>query len=373
VLDAVLVLALLVVGGNGDRNLYLHTPMRLPLALGLILPLLARRRWPTGVFAVLAAVAFVQWVLGPVLVSDAALLVGLYTVAVYRPLRMALLAAAVLELGVGLAVSRWAPPHGGVPGFVLLSGMATAALVLGVNVRTRRAYLVSLEDRALRAENERDQQARLGAAAERARIARELHDIVAHNLSVMIALADGAAFTARTSPVQAAAAARQVSGTGRQALAEMQRLLGVLRDDDLVRRDPQPDVHGIDDLVAQVRGTGLPTRVTVSGRPGELSATAQLTVYRLVQEALTNVMKHARSATEVRVSLAYRGPVVELDVVDDGHGPAGGASGGHGLTGMRERAAVFGGEVVAGPRDGGGWRVRARLDTSTAVPAGALP
>jgi signal transduction histidine kinase len=328
-------------------------------------PLVWRRRFPVSVFAFQCLVAFVQWLFGPVQVADVALLIGLYTVAAHCVLRLALVAAGVLEIGVGMAVGRWWLDIKVLPALVFLSGMVTAALVLGVNLRTQRAYLASLEDRARRAEHERDQQSQIATAGERARIAREMHDIVAHNLSVMIALADGAAFAARSGSPQAESAARQVSATGRQALAEMHRLLGVLRADagSGASRAPQPGIEQLDDLVAQVRTAGLPTSLTMSGQPFPLPPTAQLAIYRVVQEALTNVLKHATSPSGVRILLCYDNPAVRVEITDDGRPsptPANASPTGHGLAGMRERAAMFGGEVSAGPVTGG-WRVRVRL------------
>jgi signal transduction histidine kinase len=335
-------------------------------AVLLCAPLLLRRRYPLPVFGLLCAVAMTQWVLGFLMVADAALLVALYTVAAHCDRRLALAAAGVVEVGVGLAVVQWWHHTRGLPSFVFLTGMATAAFVLGVNLRTRRAYLISLVDRAVRAEHERDQQSQIAAAGERARIAREMHDIIAHNLSVMIALADGAAFAVRAGSPRAQEAAAQVSATGRKALAEMHRLLGVLRGAEPdVSRAPQPGIGQLDDLVAQVRSAGLPTSLTISGQPFDLPSTAQLAVYRVVQEALTNVLKHADSPTEACVRLTYVDPLLELVVWDDGHTAdrsATEASAGHGLAGMRERAGMFGGEVLASARPGGGWQVSVRLD-----------
>jgi signal transduction histidine kinase len=340
------------------------------LSAALVLPLVARRHAPLPVFGWMAAVSTVQWFTGKATVTDAALLIALYSIAAYRGRRAALLALAVLEIGIVFAVLKWTPQEGKVTAIVFLSGMTTAAYALGRNMRTRQAYLSSLEDRAHRAEHERDQQARLAAATERTRIAREMHDIVAHNLSVMIALSDGVAFAARAHPEQAEAAARQVSTTGRAALGEMHRLLGVLRGGPDLPRSPQPGIEGLPDLVAQVRTTGLPASLTVSGQPFPLSPTAQLAVYRLAQEALTNVLKHADSPAEARVLLRYRDPIVEVQIDDNGQGnlpvPA---SRGHGLNGMAERAAMFDGHVTAGPRPGGGWRVRAELRAGRAESA----
>ena len=345
------------------------------LAQALVLPLLGRRRHPTGVFAVLAAAAFVQWLAGIRLGADAALLVALFTVASQCSRRRALLAAGVLEVGVVLAAVRFAPAGGGVFGsIVFLSGLVAAALLSGMNLRTRRAYLASVVDRAQRLERERDQQARLAVTAERTRIARELHDIVAHSLSVMVTLADGAAAAQPADPEQARGAMRQVSVTGRQALAEMRRLLGVLREDEpgsgTGRLAPQPGLGGLDGLLHQVREAGVPARLTVTGTPAELPGTQQAVVYRVVQEALTNVLKHGREVSTVQVRLAWQPGAVALDVLDDGAACLPAADG-HGLTGMRERVALFGGTVSAGPRPAGGWRVHARLPVD--APAVQLP
>jgi signal transduction histidine kinase len=311
-------------------------------------------------------VAAVQWSFSQAQTADVALLFALYTIAAHDNRRRAMAAAIVLEAGVVLAVVRWSFDRQALPVFVLLSGMVTAAFVLGVNLRTRRALLASLQDRAVRAERERDQQSQIAAAKERALIAREMHDIVAHNLSVMIALADGAAFAARTNAAEAESAARHVSATGRQALEEMHRLLGVLRGSgEAASLAPQPGIAQIDELVAQVRAAGLPTSLTVEGQPFPLSPTAGLAVYRVVQEALTNVLKHAEEPREAQVSVSYADPLVDLEIVDDGKAVRGpiSESAGHGLSGMRERVAVFDGDVTVGVRAGGGWRVHARLDS----------
>lgn len=366
--DAVLTaVAALAVVGRGERFEHFSGDRTWPVVLAalLVIPLVWRRRAPLLVFAWIATVAAVQWLVTRAFVADAALLIALYSVAVHCGRKIAFWALGVIEFGIAIAVLKWAPPQGMLDAFVFLSGLATAAFVLGRNVRTRREYLAALEDRARRAENERDQQAQLAAAAERARIAREMHDIVAHNLSVMIALADGAAFAVSGNPAQAETAARQVSATGREALSEMHRLLGVLRGGGQEpRRAPQPGIEQLDELVAQVRAAGLPASLTVTGTPFPVSSTAQLAVYRMVQEALTNVLKHADSPDQAWVRLRYRDPVVEVEVGDNGHGRpvASTIDGhGHGLSGMAERAAMFDGHVEAGPRPGGGWRVRAEL------------
>lgn len=224
--DVALVAALLAIGLPRVGDLPISDQSR-AFTLALVLPLLWRRRRPMAVFCVVSAIAAVQWLLDVRAFGDVALLVALFTVALTAPVRVTLLAAAVVELGVILAAVRWAPGDG-LKTFVGLTGLATAAGVMGTSMRNRRALVASLEERAQRLELERDQQGRLSAAAERARIAREMHDIVAHNLSVMVALADGATYALAREPGRAEHAMLTVSRTGRQALTEMRRLLGVL-------------------------------------------------------------------------------------------------------------------------------------------------
>jgi signal transduction histidine kinase len=327
-------------------------------------PLVWRRRAPWAMFLLTAAIAFAQWVARVETVADLALVVALYTVAVHEPRRRILAAAGVVEVGVVLATVRWASEAPHYP-FLFLTAMAIAATALGLNVRTRRRYLASLEERAAQLERERDQQGRLAAAAERSRIAREMHDIVAHNLSVMVALADGAGFVARSDPERSAGAMEEVSRTGRHALGEMRRLLGVLRDGDGADRAPQPGLGELDALLERVRAAGLPVVLETSGSPDGLGPGAGLTVYRVVQEALTNTLKHAGEDARATVRLRFDAGGVEVEVADDGRGAAPAAGAGQGLAGMRQRAAVHGGAVEAGPGRGGGWRVHARLRDAT--------
>jgi signal transduction histidine kinase len=204
----------------------------------------------------------------------------------------------------------------------------------------------------------------LAASTERARLARELHDVVAHSLTVVVTLAEAAAASAGTDPPAARDAMGQVATTGRQALAEMRRLVGVLRtepQDDLADLAPVRGLDGLDGLVAGARAAGLPVRLTVSGRPRRLNAATDSTAYRIVQESLTNVLKHASSPSAVDVLLRWEEQRLMLQVGDDGRSPVGTGEPGHGLVGMRERMAIFGGELSAGPSTSGGWRVRATL------------
>jgi signal transduction histidine kinase len=341
--------------------------------VGLALPLLLRRRYPVGAFAAIAAIALVQWFAGVHAFGDAALLVALYTVAANRPPRELIAVAVVLEVGIVLASARWGGDRG-VSVLVGLSGMATAAGVLGVNVRHRRELLASLRERAARLEHERDQQGRLSAAAERSRIAREMHDIVAHNLSVIIALADGASFAVRDTPDRAESAMQSVSRTGRQALTEMRRLLGVLRADGVGELAPQPGLGEIDALVEQVREAGLPVRYEVAGDSGApVPPGLALAAYRIVQEALTNTLKHAGPGAGAQVRLAFFADAVDIEITDSGAGRAEPGTEGGGLRGMRERAAVYDGIVQAGPREEGGWRVATRLAHAGAEAATGAP
>jgi signal transduction histidine kinase len=346
-------------------------PAARPLLFGtgvlLVSTLAFRRRLPLATLVAACVFALVQGLFGPPFPPTViAVLVAVYTVGAYSGRRRALAALAALGVLIAVVVFRGDEFAESAARFVFASAVVVAAFVLGVNVRMRRVYLVSLRDRALRAERERDQQSQIAAARERATIAREMHDIVAHNLSVMIALADGAAYAARTDAAAAETASLHVSSTGRQALDEMHRLLGVLRNNSggESSRTPQPGVAQIDDLVTQVRTAGLPTSWTITGERFPLSPTAGLALYRVAQEALTNVLKHAVRPSAAHIRLTYTDPAVSLEVDDDGaaaRGTAGPATG-HGLSGMRERVGVFGGEVAAGPRPGGGWRVTARLE-----------
>jgi signal transduction histidine kinase len=272
----------------------------------------------------------------------------------------------VLELGIVLAAIRWSSGRSLLWIIVLLSGMAVAAGVLGLSIRTRRAYLDSLRDRAERLERERDQQSVIAAAAERARIAREMHDLVAHHLAVMTALADGARFALAAHPDQAATAMDAVSATGRAALSDMHALLGVLADrsgDETAATSPQPDLSALAGLTAQVTDAGLPVTFTISGVDGfPVAQGLQLVAYRVVQEALTNTLKHGGPGAQAQVDVRVTGRMLSVDVVDEGGRPPVRPYGqqptqGRGLLGMRERVAAYDGTLEMGLRAEGGWRV----------------
>jgi signal transduction histidine kinase len=332
------------------------------VVLALVLPLIVRRIWPVPVFVwcLLIAAALGWWVRQGV--WSPALVIALYTVAALRPRRDALTAAAVLALGVVAATIHVFPENWYFSAGSLLAVVA-AATVLGLYMGTRRALFEQLRQRAEQLERERDQQGALAAAAERARIAREMHDIVAHHLTVMVALADGAAAQSQRSPADAAEAMRTVSATGRLALGDTRRLLGVLRDPSPgeADRSPLPSLAGLDELVDRVRAAGLPVRYDVEGAVPDAALGVQLTLYRLVQEALTNTMKHAGAGAQAVVRVRYTGDHVCIEVEDDGVGRAGEPGQGRGLAGMRQRVGAFGGEVRSGPRSPHGWLVSARL------------
>jgi signal transduction histidine kinase len=236
------------------------------------------------------------------------------------------------------------------------------ALAAGLYVYTRHAYVEGLEDRAARAERERELLAAQAVADERVRIARELHDVVAHNVSLMVVQAQAVGAVADDDAQRGAL--DQIAALGRQGLAEMHRMLGVLRageDDPEAELAPQPGVADVERLVEHARGAGLDVRLSVEGEPRSLPPGVDLSAYRIVQEALTNVVRHAGHASAA-VTISYKPGGLELTVVDDGRGPSSNGNGGHGLVGMRERVALFGGELVAGRGpDGHGYAVRALL------------
>ena len=350
-------------------------PAHLALAASLIaaaltaaaLPL--RRVWPGPVFlwTLLAAAAVAQWPAHGAL-FPVALAIALYTVAATMRRAEALAAAALVAGVVVLVVAQDGTRHWALA-ITDAVGLAGAVLLVGLYVGTRRAYLAELRDRAQRLERDRDASSALAAAEERARIAREMHDSVAHHLTVIVALSDGALRAVTRSPAEACDAIRDVSATARQALAETRRLLGVLREGSGQEpRQPLPGLADLDDLVTRVRAAGLPVRYERTGAAADLPTGVQLAVFRLVQEALTNTMKHAGPSASAAVRLRVSPGEVHVDVEDDGTGGTAepGAAGG-GLTGMRERIKAFGGELDCGPRDPRGWRVSARLRADTAA------
>jgi len=342
------------------------------LTLAGTLPLMARRRHSMAVFAVAAVAEALFLVLGPLTRPGAGLglAVSLYTLASRTErrvsLRLASLSAGVnaLVLLVGIALGR----ADSVVNIVGITALVGGSWSLGENVRTRRAYLGQLEERARRLEAEREEDARRAVQEERARIARELHDVVAHHVSAIAVQAGVAAAIAERQPERAREALTFIQQTSRQALAEMRALLTVLRGDEEVgaERAPQPSLAQVAQLVGQSRAAGLSVTLEVEGAVRPLPEALDLSAYRIVQEALTNSLKHA-GRSQARVLVHYAPDALELEISDNGHGAgpnamaAAGDGAGRGLIGMRERVALFGGELVAGPASDHGFRVRARL------------
>ncbi|MFJ2743498.1 sensor histidine kinase [Streptomyces sp. NPDC087440] len=342
----------------------------------MCLVLALRRRFPERMLLLAIVVGLAQVALGvePHL-ANFAMFVIVYTVAANGARWASRLALGGSLVAATISQLRWPVDKGDAVAPIAYAVFLTIpfllAWVLGDSLRTRRAYFAQLEERATRLEKEREAQAKVAVAAERARIARELHDVVAHNVSVMIVQADGAAYVMDASPDQAKQALETISTTGRQALAEMRRLLGVLRSGEAPESGeyvPQPDVQQIEDLVEQVRTAGLTVDFRVEGTARPLPSGVELTAYRIVQEALTNTRKHGGPDAGASVRLVYFDDGLGLLVEDDGRGAAhelyedGGADGqGHGLIGMRERVGMVGGTLDAGPRPGGGFRISALL------------
>ncbi len=365
-----------VVNQSGAPDHHMSTADGLAVSAVLCVVVALRRRLPEPMLLLAFATGLVQLVLDiETTVADFALLVITYTVATVGARWASRLALGVSLVAAALAQIRWPAQHSSVLGQVAIAVFQTVpfalAWVLGDSMRTRRAYFAQLEERAARLEKEREAQSKVAVAAERARIARELHDVVAHNVSVMVVQADGAAYVLDAAPDQAKKALETISSTGRQALAEMRRLLGVLRTGEHQESGeyvPQPDVEQIDDLVEKCRSSGLPVDFRVEGTPRPLPSGVELTAYRIVQEALTNTRKHGGPNAGASVRLVYFDDGLGLLVEDDGKGAPhelyeeGGADGqGHGLIGMRERVGMVGGTLDAGPRPGGGFRISALL------------
>lgn len=362
--------ALIDYAGGGWRNNahQLDVPgwLLLTLSLGLSVPLLWRRAHPGAALAAMTPFALANSWTGAALQAALLQLVLVYHLALRRPLRDLWWATALVIGPVLLSAFR----HGEGTwdqqiGSHLMS--ITVAVLIGVTVRTRRDYTEALEDRARRLETERDQQAQLATAAERARIAREMHDIIGHNLSVITGLADGGRYAAAKSPERAAQALDAIATTSRQALTELRRLLDVLREEERQQADltPQPGLTDLDPLLDGVRSAGLPVSTTTHGSPS-LPPGRQLTVYRVIQEALTNTLKHGGPDATARIELSYEEKAaVTVTITDTGTGSATDRTtrSGRGLPGMRERTALYGGTLEAGPRPHPeqGWRVRLRL------------
>lgn len=374
--DALLALAM---GGIGyvslAPTLQLVPGFREPdlLAVALValqtLPLTFRRWRPLEVYAVVGVSTVVYAQLGyPSGVVGLGVLVALYTVASMVPLRHAIIAGGVYVIGMLMSVLAIydivdATPEALIRDIVVNLLLVVLAWTVGVTIRTRRAYIAELEARTALLEREREEHARLAIALERGRIARELHDVVAHAVSVMVVQAGAAERVVERDPERARQALDTIATTGRESLGEMRRLLGAMREpSDEDGRLPQPGLAHLGDLVERVRRAGLPVELSVQGEVRSLPPTVDLSAYRLVQEALTNTLKHAGEA-RARVLVRYAADALELRITDTGTGRTAPAlaDSGHGLIGMRERIALFDGSLEAGPRSEGGYAVEARI------------
>ncbi|MFI8631892.1 sensor histidine kinase [Microbacterium sp. NPDC077663] len=323
--------------------------------------LLARRRNPVAVFTITVVVAAV-YLFSPVALGGPLVGIATYAVAVYRGNRTCLIA-----VGAGFSFLLVVAGALGVSG-VIAADIAWNVLIsealmmvigglIGANVGGRKRYVEALIAHSRRLVVERDQQTQLAASAERERIARELHDIVAHSLTVMVALAEGVA--ASKDAAHSRPGAEAIAVTGREALRDMRATLGVLRDTDAAPLAPLAR-DTTDETVASARAAGYETRLTVTGEPDVPSAT-RLAVSRIVQEGVTNVLRHARAAARIDVEIRYAEDGVSVSIVDDGRTAEGPSGGGFGLRGVRERVELVGGTVTAGPGEPRGWAVRAWL------------
>jgi signal transduction histidine kinase len=358
-----------------------RSPINIMFVLLQTLPLVVRRRAPFPVFAIAAAALAVQGSLqlrSP-LFAFLAFNLAVYSLAAYGERRLAVTGVAVwaclLTVRLGYLIATRSP-HVTITGlrdvvddYVLLA----AAWTLGEGVRQRRTHAAELEDRAARLEREREAKARQAAVQERLRIARELHDVVAHSLSV-IGVQAGAArlvLDSAATPGRARAAVAAIEATANRAMAEMRRALGILRDTERagVALAPLPGLGQLPALLDQLRAAGLPVDLTVQGTPRPVAQSVDLSLYRIVQEALTNALRHA-SASRAHVAVGYGGGAITVEVSDDGRGPppAAARSQGAGTVGMRERVALFGGELQVGARPQGGYAVRVCLPVPAEEP-----
>jgi signal transduction histidine kinase len=348
-----------VIGATG-------TPAAPALVLAVVAggALVLRHRVPMAVLATtLAATASIVAVGGDP--SGASVLIALYTTAALCELRVSL-AALALTAAIAAPLSAATADAPGRQtsaafGAIIAVGIAVGIWGLGAYTQAQRRYRRELQARAASAEREREQLARIAVHEERASIARELHDIVAHSVSVMLVGVRGARNVLRTAPDTAEETLARVERSGEQSLAELRRILALLREpEQAAESHPQPSLTELNDLVAGYRAAGLPVRLEVIGEPPPLPSGVELSVYRIVQEALTNALKHS-DPTNVAVTLAFRDSRLELEVVDDGTPTFAAGTTGQGIIGMRERVALLGGELETGQRKGGGFRVSAQL------------
>jgi signal transduction histidine kinase len=357
---ALFLLALATSGGAAYHQG--HAAVGVPLAAIACIPLLGRRRWPLPVLAITTAATIIQiaaWGIYNPLPAG----IALFTVADQADRRTALAA-----LGITLAVltpAVWGDV--GAKHVLLLFGRLlpfAVAWLIGDSIGTRRRYVGTLEERAERLEREREAEAARAVAEEQARIARELHDVIAHSLSVIVVQAAAADDVFDARPDRVRQSLRAIETTGRAALEELRTLIGSVRGDQ-ASYAPTPGLADLDALIEQVQTAGLAVTVTIEGEPSPLPQAVDLSAYRVAQEALTNTLKHA-NASRAEIALRWHDDQLDLEIHDDGAGST--ANGpGHGIVGMRERLVALGGTLAAGPAAGGGFTVLARF------PVGASP
>jgi signal transduction histidine kinase len=352
------------------------TIMLLAAAQGAML--LARRRAPTAVLAGTAAVGVFMIVVGyPTGSSSFGAWFAAYAVAVYgrgdegaglvvTVRHAAVVAAAAIAFGVA-SLAPGARGQSGTLGELAGSALVAASWVLGYAIRTRRGYIAELKARAARLEAEEGERAARAVVDERLRIARELHDVIGHSISLITIQAEAATRSVRTNPDAVPGFLIRISAASRQALAEMRHVLAVLRPDAEAELSPQPSLADLGELAERLHAGGLETRLDVE--PVDLSPGVALTVYRIVQESLTNVLKHAGPGARAAVTVVRSESSVRVSVHDDGAGPSGpAASTAHGIVGMGERAAVYGGTLRAGAGAGGGFEVEALIPMREEAP-----
>ncbi len=358
-----LIAAAFIVAGEAELLLHTRAPRELWLAIPIAIAYSAlawRRTRPL----VAGVVMFVTWIASNVVIADLeplqspliAVLVLSYSMGAYTDGRQAALAALVIVAGMTGVVATF--EESVFTDFIFPTAFALVAWLAGRGLRTRTRLTEELHEAAVQAQEAHEEEAARAAADERRRIAREMHDVVAHSVSVMVVQAGGARRILERDPRRAVEAAAHIEDVGRAALTEMRRLLGVLQHAD--DRAPQPTLRELGALVERTRAAGLPVSLTVEGEPRSLPAGMDLAAYRVVQEALTNAIKHA-GASPTEVTVRWEPSHLELEIVDTGSHAANGHGGGHGLVGMEERVKLYDGELRAGRRDGGGFEVVARL------------
>jgi signal transduction histidine kinase len=335
----------------------------IPGVLVMTLPLLARRRYPFGAPAfVLAAGIAISFINSSFIPNSFFAFLTILAAAFLFAMQQNRLAFAGLAFGAAaIAIVVHNDPKSSPGDYIFVSVVYTTVWMAGIALGRKLSQAEQAQQEVERLQQEREQKAREAVAEERARIARELHDVVGHSVSVMTVQASAVRRRLQPDQEQEREALEIVEQTGREALAEMRRLVGVLRrPEEAPALAPQPSLEHLDRLVSQARESGLPVDLRIEGEAEQLPPGVDLTAYRLVQEGLTNAIKHAQ-ATRADVVVRYGEGEVEISVTDDGDGGGDGGGGGHGLVGMRERVAVYGGELEAGPRPEGGYALRARL------------